>query len=450
MRRIPLWARLALISAGAMLLLQLLAVGVQVTRDDGFSAGGIRPAFARQVAGIVRLFDRMMLPGRRAIALEILNSGQMAVSIETGPQAPIETGPLLSYSAHNVAQRIVAEGVAADRLEVGYVPNDGPTTGPLERMFGRHLRISVRLRFGEYLVIEPDSDVTAFALGTLLSVGAGALGLVVLAIVVFAIYRQTRPLGALAGNMDAFARSAVPKEMAEDGAPEIRSLIRATNTMQQQIAALIKNRALILAGMSHDLRTQLTRLRLRLELLPDSDARSRAIGDVETMQAMTEQTLEFARAGSSADGGKCDLVRVLDRYAEAQRAAERTAVNWGGAAGAIEVAIGETPLRRVIENLVDNAIAYGRQADLSAGATGTDGWIAVADRGPGIPKNQRAEIFEPYYRLDPSRSRAGGGTGLGLAIVEQIVTRHGGRIEVSDRPGGGSVFTVTLPLAGRG
>lgn len=446
MRRWPLWGRLALIVGGTMLVLQLVAIGVQISRDDGFTVGGIRPAFARQVASLTRLFDRMVQPGRRAIALDILNASDTTLSIVATPPEGGDNGLLLGFSAHNVAQRIIAEGVPAERLSIIYVPDGANAGGPLARLFGRHLRIVVALRSGDFLVIEPDSDVNSFVFGTFASLAAGILGLAGLGIVVFAIYRQTRPLGSLAANMERFARTAEPSEMQEAGAKEIRTLIGATNQMQQRIATLIRNRALLLAGMSHDLRTQVTRLRLRLELLPDSETRRRAIADVEAMQALTEETLEFAQAGSASEGGRCDAIAVLTRVVEAQAAAWPGSATLAPTQGALAVAIAETPFRRVVENLIDNAIAYGISADVSIESGNGVAMIRVADRGPGIPPGERAEIFEPYYRLEPSRGRAGGGTGLGLAIVQQIVARHGGTVMVADREGGGSVFTVTLPL----
>ena len=386
----------------------------------------------------------MALPGRRLLALEILNSGGSRLWIVPSPPVAADNGLLLGFSVRNVTQRIVAEGLEPERLSVRYVADGEDAAGPLARLFGRHLQIVVALRGGEFLVIEPDSDVNSFVFGTFASIAAGLLGLAGLGIVVFAIYWQTRPLGALADNMERFAVTAAPSQMRETGAPEIRTLIRATNQMQQRIATLIRNRALLLAGMSHDLRTQVTRLRLRLELLPESETRSRAIADVEAMQALTEETLEFAEAGSAADGGRCEAGQVLAQIAAA---GQPGSVSLERPQEPVALRIAETPLRRVVENLVDNAIAYGQRADIGLETGACEARISVADRGPGIPAAERAEIFEPYYRLEPSRGRSGGGTGLGLAIVQQIVTRHGGRVAVTDRAGGGSVFTVTLPRA---
>jgi signal transduction histidine kinase len=299
----------------------------------------------------------------------------------------------------------------------------------------------VALEDGRYLVIDPSSDVDSYVYGNILALAGGILGFMVLAVAVFFVLRETRPLHALVDSMESFAKSAVPRDLKEEGAPDLRALIGATNRMQHQIAALIRNRALILAGMSHDVRTQVTKLRLRLELLPPSPERDRAIADVEAMQALVEEALEFASASSAADGGRSDLSAVLVGLAT-----DRPELSWPGHPP-LWVAIGETALKRVLDNLVGNAIAYGQRADVTVSADATRARIAIADRGPGIPAGERELVFEPFYRLESSRSRAHGGTGLGLAIVRQILDRHHGTVEITDRAGGGAVFTVTLPLA---
>jgi len=201
--------------------------------------------------------------------------------------------------------------------------------------------------------------------------------------------------------------------------------------------------------MSHDLRTQVTRLRLRLELLPEGEGRDKAIGDLEAMQELIEQSLEFAAMAPSPDGASTDLAALLDQVAAAHEASAPGLVAWAGA-GALPVAIAELPLRRVVDNLVDNAIAYGERAELTVERQGKVAVLRVADRGPGIPAEQRRQIFEPFHRLETSRNRLSGGSGLGLAIVDQIVSRHHGTVAVEDRPGGGAVFVVTLPLARSG
>lgn len=445
MGRLSLSLRLVLIVVAAMFVLQIITVAVQVSRDDGFAVGGIRPSFAREVSTLVRLFDRMP-PRRQAMALEFLNAGRQRLAIVTAAPTPDPGGPLLSWSARSIERRIADEGIAPGRVEVSNVltTSDDGTRGPLARAFGRHLRITVGLEDGRFLVIDPSGEVDAYVYGNIVAFGGGILGFIVLAVAVLFVLRETRPLHALAANVEAFAKSAVPRDLKEQGAPDLRALIGATNRMQHQIAALIRNRALVLAGMSHDLRTQVTRLRLRLELLGPSAERDRAIADVEAMQALVEEALEFAAASSAADGGRTDAAALLARLAT-----ERPQMQFTPHAPVV-VAIGETALKRVLENLVGNAIAYGHEAEVTLTADATHAHVSIADRGPGIPATERELIFEPFYRLETSRNRTHGGTGLGLAIVRQILDRHHGTVVVSDRAGGGAVFIVSLPLAARG
>ncbi len=143
MGRLSLSLRLVLIVVGAMFVLQLITVAVQISRDDGFSIGGIRPSFAREVSTLVRLFDRMP-PRRQAMALEFLNAGRQRLDIVAAAPAPDPGGPLLSWSARSIERRIAEEGIAPDRVEVSHVPTAGgdETRGPLARIFGRHLRIT--------------------------------------------------------------------------------------------------------------------------------------------------------------------------------------------------------------------------------------------------------------------------------------------------------------------
>ncbi len=450
MRRMSLPLRLVLILAGTILVLQVLAVGVQLGRDDGFNFSGIRPAFAREVAGLARLFERLP-PLRRAAALELLNEGRFNLEL-TDVAPPADTGgPLLSAVAGAVKARLVSEGIDAERIIVSFVPNaarNGEGRAQLVRLVGRHLEVAVALNRGGYLVIDPNNDVDTGIYANLLGIIASLVGVVVVAVAALFAWRETRPLGALAANVEAFARSAVPRDLKPEGAPELRQLIEATNAMQHQIAALIRNRALILAGLSHDLRTQVTRLRLRLELLEEGPARDKAIADIEQMQGLIEETLEFAAASSAADGGTTDAVALLESLAATEAEAHPGRVAFASPGGRVELAIGTTPLKRVVENLVGNALAYGGRADLSLAVRGETVEIAVADRGPGIPEAERHNIFEPFYRLETSRNRQSGGTGLGLAIVQQIVSRHHGSVRVADRPGGGAIFTVTLKRAG--
>jgi signal transduction histidine kinase len=202
---------------------------------------------------------------------------------------------------------------------------------------------------------------------------------------------------------------------------------------------------MVIGAISHDLRTYLTRLRLRLELLPDSDQRTKASSDVEGMQALIDDALAFARSSfERGDEKVADLACLLQQECESRKA-DGQAVSLTDADAPLWVRGSPGAVARVVANLVGNAIAYGQCAELSLTRRGDFAELCVEDRGPGIPVADRENVFEPFHRLEPSRSRAHGGAGLGLAIVRQIVEGYRGTIEIEDRSGGGARIRVRLP-----
>jgi signal transduction histidine kinase len=209
----------------------------------------------------------------------------------------------------------------------------------------------------------------------------------------------------------------------------------------------VRGRTFMLAAISHDLRTYLTRLRLRVEMVSDADIRDRATRDVEDMNALLDDALAFARTSFAGTAREAVDVVGIVRHECAERAGTGGAVRAQLPAGRVIVAGERAALARVVGNLIDNALKYGRQADVAVvtGASAVE--ITVDDRGPGIPAGERQRIFEPFLRLDPSRNRERGGAGLGLAIARHLIQGHGGAIAVEDRPGGGARFRVSLPLA---
>jgi two-component system, OmpR family, osmolarity sensor histidine kinase EnvZ len=272
------------------------------------------------------------------------------------------------------------------------------------------------------------------------------------------LVEDDRDIGTLLA--DFLVRESFAVEVAQDGAAVDRAfarakpdlvildlmLIGAFNRMQSRIAELVRGRAFMLAAISHDLRTYLTRLRLRVEMMPDADLRERAARDVEDMNALLEDALVFARTSFSGSRREAvDLVGTV-RHECAERAATGGAVRAELPPERVIVAGERAALARVVGNLIDNALKYGGEAEVSLSAGTGAAEIMVDDRGPGVPAGDRQRIFEPFLRLDPSRNRERGGAGLGLAISRHLVESHGGAIGVEDRPGGGARFRVSLPL----
>jgi len=216
------------------------------------------------------------------------------------------------------------------------------------------------------------------------------------------------------------------------------------NEMQGRIRRFVEDRTRMLAAISHDLRTMLTRLSLRAEYIDDPEQRAKALKDLAEMEEMLAATLAFARDDAKAEARTpVDLAALLADLADDLAEAGHKAAYAGPRACTVHAR--PTALRRAFTNVLNNAVAYGGAAEVAL--TEGDGAVrvTVSDRGPGIPDPLKEQVFAPFYRVETSRSRETGGTGLGLSVALDIVRAHGGDIALSDREGGGLVVTVTLP-----
>jgi signal transduction histidine kinase len=232
--------------------------------------------------------------------------------------------------------------------------------------------------------------------------------------------------------------------MAETGPLEIRQAARAINTMQSRLTRFVEERTRLLAAMSHDLKTPLTRMRLRAELLDDGELRERFEADLGEMQAMVQDALDFMRGvHAQAPASLVDVDAMLAALQLDQQAVKRSVRIEGRTIGPY-VGV-ESQLRRCLTNLVDNAVSYGGEATVRVDDNAERLMLRVLDSGPGIPQGDLEHVFEPFQRLEPSRSRATGGTGLGLTIARDVARAHGGEITLRNRPEGGLEAIVTLP-----
>ncbi|HTP94421.1 MAG TPA: ATP-binding protein [Burkholderiales bacterium] len=280
-------------------------------------------------------------------------------------------------------------------------------------------------------------------------IGWGVLSLVLsLAGAYLIVFRINRPLRDLERAVREVGKGTTPQPLAETGPAEIRTLSRAFNQMAADLARTDAERALLLAGVSHDLRTPLSRMRLGVELLGGAD-RALADGmvqDIDDIDQIIEQFLDFARAEDSEtteqEGDVNAIVNaVCERY-----------VKHGKNVRATLETLPPLPLKplafqRMITNLVDNALRYGGpEVEIHTRHTDSRIDVSVLDRGPGIPPAEAARMLQPFTRLDPSRS-GGSGSGLGLAIVDRIARIHHGGIELLQREGGGTEARVRLPVA---
>ena len=281
----------------------------------------------------------------------------------------------------------------------------------------------------------------------LAAVGIFLLGAALTLAAALVMARQlSRGLAKLADKAREVGQGRDPDRLPETGPREIRELTQAFNRMAEEVRSLLENRTVLLSGISHDLRTPITRLKLALSMLEEADPVlvSRMEGDLDEMNRLITDMLSFARALRQDGVTEFDLVPVLDDLAA--QASLLGPVEWTPGPPC-PVHAGEAALRRILANLLENARRYGDGGPvcLRLEKRGTAVRIAVLDRGPGIPENQREAVFRPFHRLEESRNREAGGSGLGLAIVRQLADAYGWRVELSGREGGGLTAELVLP-----
>lgn len=270
------------------------------------------------------------------------------------------------------------------------------------------------------------------------------VALVVVLVAGWSARRLARPFERFAAAADRLGTDISAPPLDVTGSRELRRASEAFNRMQARVRRLVDDRTQMLAALAHDLRTFLTRFRLRVELIEDEAQQQRAIADLEAMRVMLDETLAFARDQAEGEARtEFDLAALVQSLvadaADAGRAASYEGPDRLRFAGR-PVALG-----RALGNLIDNALRYGGEALVELEDQGTTVEVRVLDRGPGIPPEQREAVFRPFYRVEGSRSRETGGTGLGLSVARTAVRRHGGEITLGDRPGGGLAVHVQLP-----
>lgn len=269
--------------------------------------------------------------------------------------------------------------------------------------------------------------------------------LVLFAVASIFMRNQVRPIRRLARAVDSFGKG---RERDEDfkpeGALEVRQAAAAFNRMSERIRRQIRQRTDMLSGVSHDLRTPLTRMKLQIAMLGDSPETSELGANVAEMEKMIQDYLTFARGEGGEASVECDLSELVSDLSAKWQA--------GGIAidchteGKIVTWLKPNAFRRCVDNLIANASRYGKQVWVHAGRRGDAVEVLVDDNGPGIPKAEREDAFRPFYRLDRSRNPSTGGTGLGLSISRDVARAHGGDILLEDSPHGGLRARVRLPL----
>jgi signal transduction histidine kinase len=427
-------------------------------------------AAAQRVANLSRLVDEAPADWRPRLVTALSDpTFRVSLSAQPPPLPPSEAEGAAKAVEDYVRQQLPERPDRQVRVAV-LAPPDGPPGAPfgspfdhrpppgmmggpgmMHGMMGfgpfggwRGLQVAVQLGDGQWLSFVTALPQGAPSVSWQFIISMALMGAIVLAVSAWAVRRVTAPLGLLAGAADRLGRDVAAAPLAETGSAEMQRAARAFNRMQQRLRRLIESRTQMLAALSHDLRTPLTLLRLRTEEVADAAERDKMLATIGEMDEMIGSTLAFARDEVQAEPRrKVDiaalLASVVDDMADAGLPVTMTA-----AAPTIHDCQ-PAALKRALTNLLDNAVKYGKCARAAIANTGGGGEITIDDDGPGIPEAELAKVFQPFYRVEDSRSRDTGGTGLGLAIAQAIVQAQGGELTLANRPGGGLRATIKLP-----
>jgi two-component system OmpR family sensor kinase len=380
-------------------------------------------------------------------------SGELMLSDEPPPAAAEPEYPRSLRLRHILAARL---GVGADRVQVhhGPIPHF-PLLGspPRSARHGRRafwsdageellfgdFTASVRLADGRWRTARPaHSDFGFWRWRALLWLVVALLAVTPLA------WRLARPIAQFASAAERLGRHPGAPPVAIAGPPELAEAAAAFNEMQARLTRYVEDRALLIAAIAHDLRTPLMRLSLRLEGAAEPLA-GNAAADIAEMEAMIAAVLAFLRDLSTpARRQKLDLRALAESVTDGfVDHGDKVRLEPGDP---VVVEGDAAAFKTLIANLVGNATAYGGGADVRLGEDGKQAWLEVADEGPGIPEESIERVFQPFFRLEPSRNRETGGMGLGLASARAVARGHGGDILLANREGGGLVARVTLPI----
>jgi signal transduction histidine kinase len=449
-RLIPdrLATRMAATVVLALLLTQAVSALLYLTDHGEGRPMHSPPELRARIVAIVQLVEGTPAEQRRRV-VRALDDPFLGVEWrrERPELMPAPGTPRLQHLRHHLEMAL--GGPEREILaEVRNDPQFTPATGPFaEGHPGPRytaLKLGLALTDGSWLVFTvtnaPDGSFRLLRYGLWMV----AIVAVIAGLSLWAARRLAAPLAAFARAAEGLAVDGAVAPLPETGPRELRAATRAVNRMQERLSRYVEDRTRMLAAISHDLRTPLTRLRLRAEFVDDPDQQKKMLADIEEMAAMLTATLAFARDDAQHEPRVAvDLADLLQSLCDDRVDAGHEAGYQGPAH--LTWVCRPVALRRAFANLLDNAINYGGAAEVRLAAGGGHLTVEIADRGPGIPEAAREKVFQPFFRLETSRSRDTGGTGLGLAVARTILRGHGGDIALTGRAGGGLVAVVTLP-----
>jgi signal transduction histidine kinase len=468
MRLLPrsLFSRLVLVLLTGLVIAQLVGFAIHMHERGQLLSQASGMQSAQRIADIVKLLETLNPLERRRI-VQVLSAPPILISLDQPPlavkQQDADAGAR-SVLFGAMLRRFLGDGRPVE-VRVAEAPDvpfkstakrgpkgpgmHGDWTPPWGAMHGASqpgLSFVAQVRLPDGVLVTFDArqpaQTTSWPYRLLLSLAV--LLAAVVAVSLVAVRWATRPLITLADAAGELGKDINRPPLPEKGPEEVRRAAQAFNTMQARLIGYIRDRTRVLAAMSHDLKTPITRLRLRSELLGDTQMKEKFTRDLDEMESMVGATLDFLRGLENREPVKPVDVMALLESLQADVRETGGVVEIEGAT-AKPYPGGPQALKRCLGNLIENAVKYGQSARIRVDDNDVRLEIRIQDKGPGLPLAELEKVFEPFYRLEGSRSRETGGTGLGLTIARGIAEAHGGSLELRNRPEGGLEAVLALP-----
>jgi two-component system osmolarity sensor histidine kinase EnvZ len=403
-----------------------------------------------------RHYDIMTARMARGVAADVA----FLINIEETYPPGKTRNAMLDMANHNLGYQI--SFVPGDRLDRPYRHSAAPLKGAMNSVFasqfgitypftskdlGEFTDLKVQTKDGVLRFLIPRKRLNASNVDIFILWMVGS-SLVLLSVAIIFLRNQVRPIEQLARAAEAFGKGRAVPDFKPYGATEVRRAAQAFLTMRERIERYLQQRTDMLAGVSHDLKTPLTRLKLEIAMMDGGIDTGAMNGDIAEMEHMLDEYLDFARGEGGEESQVADLADIVrDAAAAASRArsagADRLMVQ---TEPGIVMSVRRNALRRCATNLIDNALKHGKHVDVSLHRSERGVEIRVDDDGPGIPESRREEAFRPFHRLDEGRNLQKGGSGLGLAIARDIARAHGGDLALETSDAGGLRAAIRLPV----
>ncbi|UVL42844.1 HAMP domain-containing histidine kinase [Pseudomonas sp. B21-040] len=419
-------SRLSLIFLIGLILAQALSFGAQYYERYETAKNTMLGNLETDVSTSIAILDRLPA-AERASWLQQLERRNYRYLLDEG-------SPGTAMSDTPIAVTSIKDAIGKDYpMTVTDIP------GPI-----KHFQVHLKLADGSPVTIDVRPSMVPLS-PWLPFVLLGQLALMI-ACTWLAVRIAIRPLTRLAQAVDTLDPNAHPVHLDEKGPTEVAHAAKAFNAMQARIAAYLKERMQLLAAISHDLQTPITRMKLRAEFMDDSSEKDKLWNDLGEMEHLVREGVAYARSvhGATEESRRTDLDSFLDSLVFDYQDMGKDVSLEGKSATVIDTR--PHALRRVLVNLTDNALKFAGAAELWVESKNGNLSVKVMDRGPGISEEELAHVMEPFYRVENSRNRSTGGTGLGLAIAQQLAIAIGGSLTLSNREGGGLCAELKLPV----